>query len=170
LAENASVGSSIVKQPRSGVLSFDEKLCLACRECEVACSLYHEGECNPEKSRIRIDFDDFVPGFPDARICKQCDWPACLYACADKWGESAIVIDEATGARVIDEDICRGCGTCLKACPLTPERPVLAFKKVGRRRKYFKCDLCAGRPEGPICVQVCPAHALTYTPADERRR
>lgn len=23
-----------------------------------------------------------------------------------------------------------------------------------------KCDLCAGRPHGPACVEVCPADAL----------
>ena len=163
-------GSAKIPQPqRSGVVKTDTSLCVTCRECEVACSLYHDKECNPSLSSIQIDFDDFVPGLPDIRVCKQCDWPACLFACTARWGDSAILIDEATGARYTDQDKCRGCGSCLRPCPLTPERAVIAFKAVGRRRKYFKCDLCRTRAEGPVCVQVCPGGALTYLPAEERK-
>ena len=158
------------KIQRSGVIEVDEKLCLACRECEVACSLYHENECSPELSRIRIDFDDFVPGHPTLTVCKQCDWPACYYACAALWDEPAILIDEATGARYIDPEKCRGCGACLKACPLTPETPVISFKKSESGRIYFKCDLCRDRAEGPLCVEICPSKALKFVPAGERSK
>ena len=154
---------------RSGVIQVDESRCLACRECEVACSLYHEDECNPHLSRIRVEFDDFVPGLPRIVVCKQCDWPACAFACAARWDEPAISIDETTGARTIDPGLCRGCGDCLHACPLTPERSVIGFKQVGRKRIYVKCDLCCDRPEGPVCVQICPGEALTYVTAKERR-
>ena len=159
----------IPKLRRSGVVQVNEKLCLACRECEVACSLFHEGQCNPELSRIRMIANDFVPGLPDIRVCKQCDWPACYYACAAKWEQSAIVIDESSGARAIDESVCRGCAACARACPLTPERSVISSKKVERKRIHLKCDLCRGRDEGPLCVQICPGKALTYVPAQERR-
>ena len=37
----------ILPPQRAGVIQVDNNLCLTCRECEVACSLYHEGECNP---------------------------------------------------------------------------------------------------------------------------
>jgi len=156
---------TIPQVQKSGVIAVDTNRCLACRECEVACSLYHEDECNPFFSRIHIDFDDFVPGQPTITVCKQCDWPACYFACAARWDEPAIFIDEKTGARVIDPDLCRGCGECVRACPLMPERAIIGFKKVGRQRVYFKCDLCYTREEGPICVAVCPCEALTYVPA-----
>jgi Fe-S-cluster-containing hydrogenase component 2 len=163
-AENIRIDSL----PRSGVIEVDVDLCLTCRECEVACSLYHEAECNPSLSRIRIEFDDFGPGLPSILVCKQCDWPACVYACASRWDEPAMSIDETTGARYVDAAICRGCGACAHACPLTPERQVIGFKKAGRKRVYFKCDLCFDRPEGPVCVELCPGEALQFVPAAER--
>lgn len=155
---------------RSGVIEANEKLCLACRECEVVCSLFHDLECNPELARIRIDANDFVAGLPDIRVCKQCDWPACYFACAAKWSEPAILIDSRTGARTIDPSICRGCGACARACPLTPERAVIFEQKVGRKRIRLKCDLCKDRAEGPLCVEVCPGKALSFIPAEERRK
>jgi carbon-monoxide dehydrogenase iron sulfur subunit len=158
------------KLRRAGVIQPNPNLCLACRECEVACSLYHEGECSPVWSRIQIDANDFVAGLPEMRVCKQCDWPACYYACVDRWEEPAIVIDERTGARTIEPSKCRGCGSCVRACPLTPERAVISYRAVGRKRIHFKCDLCQDRPEGPLCVEICPGEALTYIPAEERRR
>ena len=161
---------NIPQLQRSGVIEVDENLCMTCRECEVSCSLYHEGECNPSLSRIRVWYDDFTPGPPVIVACKQCDWPACYYACAALWDEPAILIDEATGARYIDPEKCRGCDACLRACPLTPERPVIGFKKVDRKRIYFKCDLCHDRADGPVCVQICPGNALRYVPAEERSK
>ena len=159
-----------IKVSRSGVINFDERKCLECRECEVACSLYHEKECNPSLSRIQIIFDDFIPRFPSAEICMQCDWPSCYYACLSLHKEPAIYIDEKTGARVIDENKCVGCGACASACPLMPEKTVIKHKKVDGRRVYFKCDLCKDRENGPICVEVCPSKALTFIPAEQRKR
>ena len=153
------------KLPRSGSIKIDRTACLTCRECEVVCSLYHEGECNPALSRIQINFDDFTAGLPSLLVCKQCDWPACYYACADVLGEPAIEIDPVTGARFINESSCIGCGACLRACPLTPEMPVIYYKMVNSKRIYFKCDLCKDRVEGPLCVEICPGEALTFVPA-----
>lgn len=158
------------KQPRSGVIEVDPDMCMTCRECEVACSLYHEKECNPSLSRIHIYYDDYIPGSPSVIICKQCDWPACYYACAAQWDEPAIFIDGTTGARYIDPDKCHGCGACVRACPLTPEKPVIAFKNIGKKRVYFKCDLCYNRAEGPVCVDICPGNALRFVPAAERSK
>jgi protein NrfC len=160
----------IVQVRRSGAIEVDESLCLTCRECEVACSLHHEGECNPSLSRIRVEYDDFVPGLPSVVVCKQCEWPACYYACAARWDEPAVRIDPASGARYVDAELCRGCDACLKACPLTPERTVIGYWARGRKRIYFKCDLCYDRPEGPLCVEICPGGALRLVPASEREK
>ena len=159
----------IPKLQRSGVIEVEGSLCMTCRECEVSCSLYHDGECSPSLSRIHIHYDDFIPGNPSIFFCKQCDWPACYYACASRWDDPAILIDEITGVRYVDSEKCRGCGACLRACPLTPEHSVIGFRKAGNKRIYFKCDLCHDRPEGPVCVDVCPSEALKFVSTEERR-
>ena len=165
--ENAK---NIPQLQRSGVIEVYENLCLTCRECEVSCSLYHEDECNPNLSRIRVSYDDFAPVPPSIVVCAQCDWPACYYACTALWDEPAICIDNVTGARYIDSEKCRGCGACLRACPLTQEQPVISFKKVGNKRIYLKCDLCHDRAEGPVCVEICPGDALRFVSAEERSK
>ena len=170
LAKKGEAAESIPQLQRSGVIEVDEDLCMTCRECEVSCSLYHDGECNPSLSRIRIWYDYFTPGAPSVVVCKQCDWPACYYACASRWDDPAICIDEATGARYIDPEKCRGCKACMNACPMTPERAVISFRKVGNKRIYLKCDLCRDRAEGPVCVQICPGNALEFIPAEERSK
>lgn len=157
------------RPPRSGVIEIDVSRCLACRECEVVCSLAHLGECRPEWSHIQVFFDDFYGGLPEIRVCKQCDFAACYEACADRWDEPAIVIDPESGARYVDAERCRGCGACVRACPLTPERQVIHVRRVGRRRVAFKCDLCRDREEGPLCVEICPGGALTFVRAEDRR-
>lgn len=154
-SEKSSV-AVIERLPRSGVIRMDRNICLTCRQCEVACSLYHEGECNPALSRIHVVYDDFVPEFPDIEVCKQCDWPACYYACASLYQDSAISIDPETGARAIDEAKCAGCGSCPTACPLMPEHPVLSFRQVSRKRVYFRCDLCADWPPRTLLRRSLP--------------
>ena len=156
--------------PHSGVIMVEQRLCMTCRECEVACSLEHEDECNPEISRIRVLFDDLVVGFPEIHVCEQCAEPACYEACVARNGEShALSFDPRTGARYVEASKCRGCGACARACPLTARYPVLRFKQVGRKRVYFKCDLCKDSAIGPICVNVCPGGALAFVSAAERQ-
>jgi len=43
------------KPQRSGVIVVNKDLCSGCGICELACSLYHEGQCNPSLSRIDVE-------------------------------------------------------------------------------------------------------------------
>lgn len=90
-----------------------------------------------------------------ASFCPQCDGAQCVFSCPVK----AIFIDEKTGARVIDEARCTGCGACAKACPFNTEQDILTFNP--EKGVYVKCDLCIGL-DGPLCVGVCPQGALKY--------
>jgi len=133
-------------------IEFDNERCIWCRSCELICSLFHEGECNPSLSRIKISINLFE-GKAEIYVCKQCEDPECLKACPSE----AIKIDEKTGIPVILEDKCVGCGLCGKACPYNDEGKVLFLNP--KRKVYVKCDLCSGNPQ---CVQVCPSKAIKY--------
>ena len=127
----------------------NQDLCSGCRTCEIVCAVAHEGVASSELSRIQWAKDIFDACITDIMTCKQCSGPECLAACPT----GALHIDEATGARVIDADVCIGCQSCLNACPATPSR----IRYDAARSICFKCDLCGGDPQ---CVKFCPTGAL----------
>jgi carbon-monoxide dehydrogenase iron sulfur subunit len=146
---------------RSGMILPIPEKCKGCGICELTCSLLHEGICSPQLSRIHLYRDNFTEECTHS-LCIQCDWPACFFACP----VGAIFIDSKTGARVIDESQCIGCGSCAKACPLNSDGTIIKYKS--DKGVYFKCDLCQGREKGPACVEACPWEALKFIPASER--
>ena len=151
-----SASHAAVDVPASGRIVHDPDLCRGCRICEVACSAYHDGMCSAQLSRIHIMSDDLNLEFP-AFVCRQCRYPGCYYACPKQ--DEAMCIDGATGARYINEEQCLRCGRCSAACPFSPSLVWHVETKCGE--KYYTCDLCRNRLEGPICVDLCPRNALT---------
>jgi carbon-monoxide dehydrogenase iron sulfur subunit len=125
-------------------LIVDVERCTECRACELECSFVHFGVFNGNKSGVRI-----VSGWPElprARVCVQCDDPACVPACPVE----ALV--RADGVVKVLYDECIGCGDCVEACPydgvwLDPLSGVAV-----------KCDTCDG---GFECVADCFAGALS---------
>lgn len=120
--------------------------CSGCRTCETACALIKTGHIFPEMARLHIDRDPFEGGFVP-NVCHQCSIPYCLNGCP----VGAIGICEKNGVVNIDQKKCIGCGSCRKACPYE----MIIFDE--EQKKSFKCDLCGGNP---LCVKVCPMHAL----------
>jgi len=89
------------------------------------------------------------------RICRHCDPPECMLACP----ADAVQLDDR-GVALVDDEACTRCGTCEDACP----HEAIFYNEVQDR--YLKCDLCAGREEGPLCIEVCPVEALTLEDAE----
>jgi Fe-S-cluster-containing dehydrogenase component len=121
-------------------ITRDYLKCSGCRKCEIACSLYHENKIWPEASRVRVFMS--VPGAEVPHLCVQCDDYPCVESCPFK----ALSVSEKTGAVLVDEAKCTGCGICIDACPgkiphLHPSR-----------KRILICDLCDGKPE---CVKIC---------------
>jgi Fe-S-cluster-containing hydrogenase component 2 len=133
-------------------LNIDPEKCTGCLQCELACSLEHEGSFNPAKSRIKvIEFGSQGRMVP--YTCTQCADAWCVKACP----VNAIVINHATGAKEVLEDVCVGCKVCTIACPFGT---INYSQDTG---KVVKCDLCGGDPK---CVTACPTEAITYVNAD----
>lgn len=138
-------------------LEVNNDLCSGCGICELACSLYNEDICKPTWSRIKVKKKFLLLEY-NPQVCTQCEWPSCYYECP----VGAVKVDLNTGARYIQADKCIGCGKCEKACPLMPNINVIGFKRIGKKKVYFKCDLCKDRKNGPLCVEMCPRNALSY--------
>jgi Fe-S-cluster-containing hydrogenase component 2 len=154
--------------------------------CETVCAIVHEGAARPALARIRVTFDEFpaevtIPveepaaasHFVTGTVCLQCADAPCIEACPT----SALSRDPGTGAILVDTDpnsetTCIGCMRCRTACLW--DVPV----RHPERKVALKCDLCAGREGGPVCVEMCPlsgkalrvacaavGHACSVTPA-----
>lgn len=123
-------------------------LCTGCRICEIVCSMTRYGNFNPRKAAITIllRFDGLVA---QPTVCKQCTSPFCVQVCPF----DALRKHEKTGAVVVDDEGCNGCGWCVKYCPEG------AIKIDPTSKSVIKCDLCGG---DPICVNYCPTNALEY--------
>jgi Fe-S-cluster-containing dehydrogenase component len=141
-----------IKVPLSkGVLLVNDKMCAGCSSCVFACSLSREGVAAPTIARIRVDNTRYEEWDNTAKPCLQCSSPECMRYCP----VGALHVDEVTGARVINQDLCIGCQECIKHCMFSPPR--IRYDEI--KMKATKCDLCGGDPE---CVKSCPFGALTY--------
>lgn len=129
-------------------------LCRDCQACALACSLYHEGECNLSLSRVVIlkDMDNYKFHI---LLCQHCESPDCIVACPTH----AMVVDDRGVVTIVEED-CILCNACASACP----HHAIFYNEI--RNRYLKCDLCAGREAGPLCVELCPVGALALAEAE----
>jgi len=130
-------------------ISVNHRVCTGCQECEVVCSLYHFGECNPQRSAVRVtrtEHDGLADAFPV--VCQQCDDAPCIGACPSE----AISQEERKGFVRIDRERCTACGACVDACPID------AIFMDDESNTAMKCDLCGGSPQ---CVALCHSHCLT---------
>ena len=133
-------------------LIADSGLCRDCQACTLACSLSHEGQCNPGLARLSISKDMARYEFTIV-ICQHCEDPECLAACP-----AGTITRDGDGWVQLDEAACTGCGACVAACP---------FGAIAQRADAIatKCDGCAdevARGWAPTCVRACPMRALHY--------
>ena len=165
------------------VLVFHRDRCLACRSCELACSVAHSASGADALVRARppgraLDTtraleaaiaEEFPPirrvvvatgsDGVDALRCEQCLEPLCAFACKS----GALRRDPATGRVTLDDARCVACYMCLTVCPF-------GIRPDPARDRVVRCDVCRDRAT-PACVEACPTGALrTDTPADERIR
>lgn len=139
--------------PEAVIVEYEK--CTGCRICEIVCSTKNEGVISYERSRIRVY--TFPPGLDIPIVCVQCQRAPCIEACPLE----IISRDSVSGAVVIQEEACSGCGSCVKACPAG------AIFVHPTRGVAIKCHLCNGDPE---CVKLCPTEAISYysVPFDTR--
>jgi Fe-S-cluster-containing hydrogenase component 2 len=134
----------------------DARVCSGCRACQVACVAHHEGRFGVATARIRVTKVESL-GIDHPHVCRQCRRAPCMGACP----VGALRRDPATGAVLVDAELCIGCAACVDACPfgmvaLDPARGVALI-----------CDLCGG---DPACVKRCATGAIRYGDGGEAAR
>ncbi|MFP4057048.1 MAG: 4Fe-4S dicluster domain-containing protein [Candidatus Brocadiia bacterium] len=130
---------------------LDLDRCIDCKSCSAACFYGHRGMPNVAFASTA---EAAVP-----MVCRQCEDPPCVAACPFD-----ALRREEDGAVVRSLVFCRGCGSCILACPFGVMDTDLT------RDQVAKCDLCedrALRGEVPRCVAACPAGALQFEPPAE---
>lgn len=159
----------------------DMSRCSGCRACMVACKQWHdlpadmstpfEGQYQSHKdltpttfNLIKMSERKDAEGFHWDILkfqCMHCENPACAAGCP----EEAIERLES-GAVVIDDEKCVGCGYCSHNCPF-------GVPKINKEtHKSTKCDLCYDRiAEGmpPACAKTCTTSALMFGSLDEMK-
>ena len=153
MADEAAPDEEEAIQPAFGHINHLSYVCAGCRICEIVCTLSHEGEIQPSLARNIVHKDIQTGDLTHVLYCQQCDDPKCLKACPT----GALHVDPETGARVIDQDVCIGCQTCLNACIYAQGgQGESRIKFNPETNTCFKCDLCGG---DPLCVKYCPIGA-----------
>jgi carbon-monoxide dehydrogenase iron sulfur subunit len=136
-------------------ISVEPSACTGCRTCEVVCSLYHFGECNPERSAIRVirrEKNGLVFSLP--LVCQQCEPSSCVQVCPSQALSRKSENDHLT----VDGAKCSGCGICAEACPAG------CIFLDNQRNVAICCDLCGEQPQ---CIPLCHSHCLTLGSSDE---
>lgn len=154
--ESIASGRIAIKTTPTKMIVTDRARCSGCQRCEMMCTLRNDSRVCQHISRIRV-WDNYNYGpsvdsgqgtLGDCRFtvshCKQCADPQCMNYCP----VHAIKPDEKTGARVVDEKLCIGCGMCSEACPWNMPR---VDTETGHSTKCISCGRCAEQcPNGAI--------------------
>jgi carbon-monoxide dehydrogenase iron sulfur subunit len=145
---------AITKDAKTGYVFIDSETCTGCRKCIKACP-----------------FDAIVPS-PNRKKAIKCDMcvhllakgelPACVDACptnalvfgADGENSGAVASDPHSMVYGIDADLCKGCGICLKNCPVDA---ISGEKRTPHVIDQVKCTKCG------TCLAKCPITAVFRT-------
>ena len=119
----------------------DMEKCIGCYECMMACSR-RRGYISISKSAITVRTHGGLERGFVVIACHGCvdeDVPACARACP-----TGALTRRPGGGVKLDEEVCTGCGECVKACIIG------AITWDSDREKPIICEHCG------YCANYCP--------------
>ncbi|MBI5865459.1 MAG: polysulfide reductase NrfD [Planctomycetes bacterium] len=147
--------------PRFG-FAIDNRVCIGCHACTVACKSEHEVPLGVNRTWVKyVEKGEFpqTRRFFNVQRCNHCENAPCVEICP-----VTALFTRPDGIVDFDNSRCIGCKACMQACPydaiyLDPETNTAA-----------KCNYCAHRVENgfePACVVVCPVEAIVSGDLDD---
>lgn len=135
--------------------AIDQRTCIGCHACTVACKTEHEIPVGQFRTWVKYvdkgEFPDSTRSFAVMR-CNHCTDAPCVKICP-----THALFTRDDGIVDFDNSRCIGCKSCLQACPYD------AIYIDEDTHTAAKCNFCAHRvDEGlePACVVVCPTHSI----------
>jgi DMSO reductase iron-sulfur subunit len=137
---------------------LDLNRCTGCQACGLACTIENGLPFGSSWRRIDTYNESRHPAAPAWHLslaCNHCAEAPCMSSCPTL----AIRRDASTGAVLIEQDACIGCGYCVWACPYDAPR---YDAEDGVMRKCTFCNDRLHERLDPACVSHCPTGALGY--------
>ncbi len=141
---------------------IDNRKCIGCHACTVACKSEHEVPLGVNRTWVKYIEKGTYPNTArhfSVMRCNHCEDAPCVEICP-----VTALYTRKDGIVDFDPRRCIGCKGCMQACPydalyIDPDTHTAA-----------KCNYCAHRVDiglEPACVNVCPEHAIISGDMDD---
>ncbi len=141
---------------------IDNRKCIGCHACTVACKAEHEVPLGVNRTWVKYIEKGTYPNTTrhfSVMRCNHCEDAPCVEICP-----VTALYTRKDGIVDFDPRRCIGCKGCMQACPydalyIDPDTHTAA-----------KCNYCAHRVDiglEPACVNVCPEHAIISGDMDD---
>lgn len=141
---------------------IDQRKCIGCHACTVACKAEHDVPLGVNRTWVQYVERGAFPNtrrFFQVNRCNHCDNAPCVAICP-----TGALFKRENGIVDFDNSKCIGCKACMEACPYD------AIYIDPAEHTAAKCNFCAHRVEEgllPACVVVCPEEAIVTGDLDD---
>lgn len=154
-SSSGGVAPSPSNQPTSYGFVIDNRRCIGCHACTVACKSEHGDPIGINKTWVSYIekgvYPDVGREFHVMR-CNHCADAPCVEICP-----TACLITRHDGIVDFDPGRCIGCKACMQACPYDA---ITINPDLGTATKCNYCSHRVDQGREAACVTVCPAEAI----------